>query len=240
MATGDSADMLRRLVSTFPHRWTQWNAPIRNAILGGLADALAYVHSVLADAKAQGRLATASGLWLDLIAYDFFGMRVRRRASQSDGSLRATIKKEIFRERVTRAGIKAALEDLTGQPVIMFEPWNATDCGGLDTGTLGFDAQGSYGAIDMPHQIFVQVVEPVGAGIPNVGGFDAGLGGFDTAPGELGDQSQVVGAVTNQDIYDTVEATRPAGVTVWVAIGGPPIVGGRLDNDFLLDFTPLA
>lgn len=234
---GDSDDMRRRMVSTFPHRWTQHDAPNRNAILGGLADALAYVYGLLAYAKDQTRIRTASGMWLDLIAFDFFGLRVRRRQGQTDDAMQAMIMREIFRARVTRAGLKGAVADLTGNDVRIIEPWNTVDCGGYDTGLAGFDMCGRWGSLEMPCQLFLATLQPIGAGIPNVGGFDNGPGGFDAGAEEYGDQSMVVGPVTDQDIYDTINATRAAGITVWTAIGYPP--EARLDVDFVLDQSEL-
>lgn len=244
---GDSDDMLARARSLIPRGWLPDASPVADALLFGFASVASHAHALLGFARNQARIATASDGFLDLIAYDFFGLRIKRRSGQTDESFRALILREIFRERVTRAGIQQAVRDLVGFEVRAFEPFNATDCGGLDTAYLGFDMLGRFGAVDMPRQIFIATLQPVGAGIPNAGGFDDGLGGLDNAVGgqnigfgsdELGDQSQVIGPVTDQDIYDTVNATRAAGVTAWVAIGLPP--EAHLDTEFTLDQSELV
>ncbi len=235
---GDSEDMLRRGKALIPRGWFPDQSPTLDSVLSGFADVAAHCYDLLGFVGRQSRLASSSGAFLDLSAYDFFGLRVRRKKGQSDDSFRQTILKEIFRERVTRAGIKRAVEDLTGLEARMFEPFNARDTGGLDTGYLGFDMVGRFGAVDMPRQIFIATLNPVGAGIPRAPGFDDGLGGLDVAPEQFGDLSKVLGPVTQQDIYDTINATRAAGVTAWVAIGLP--AEARLDVDFILDQSELV
>lgn len=238
MQTVSQNEMLARLRSLLPRGWFPDVSPTLDALLFASAINLSHVYNLLSYARDQGRLATASDGWLDLLAYDFLGLRVRRAISQTDNAFRALVKREILRTRVTREGIRAAVYDLTGNEVRIFEPWNTGDTGGLDTGYLGFDMIGRFGSVDMPFCFFLATLQPVGAGIPDVGGLDNGLGGFDTNPGELGDLSQVQGAVTDQDIYDTINATRAAGVTAWVAIGLPP--EAHLDDDFILDVSELV
>ena len=235
---GSFSDMLQRQRQLIPRGWFPDESPVVEGLLAGFAMCAAQAYELLAYVGNQARLGTTTDGFLDLAAYDFFGLRIRRRPGQSDDSFRQLILKEIFRERVTRAGIKQAVEDLTGLQARMFEPFNARDCGGLDTGYLGFDMVGRFGAVDMPRQIFIATLNPVGAGIPNAPGFDNGLGGIDVAPEMLGDVRLVLGPVTQQDIYDTINATRAAGVTAWVAIGLPP--EAHLDDDFTLDQSELV
>lgn len=238
MTTGDADDMLRRQKALLARGWFSDSSPVLDAVLSGFSSIAAYVYDLLTYASRQTRIGTASDGFLDLAAFDFFGLRIKRRPDQADESFRQLILKEIFRERVTRKGIQGAVADLTNLDVRMFEPFNARDCGGLDTGYLGFDTVGRYGAVDMPRQIFVALLNPIGAGIPNAPGMDDGLGGFDAPPEQFGDLSRVVGPVTQQNIYDTINATRAAGITAWVAIGLPP--EARLDEDFVLDVSELV
>lgn len=235
--TSSTDDMISRQRRLLPRGWFTDDSPVLDAVLSGFSSCASHVYELLAFVGAQTRLATVSDGFLDLAAYDFFGLRVRRRSGQSDASFRQTVLDEIFRERVTRAGIKKAVEDLTGFEARMFEPFNATDCGGLDTGFLGYDMAGRWGDINMPRTILIATLNPKGAGLPGAPGFDDGLGGLDTPPEQWGDLAKVSGPVTQQDIYDTVNATRAAGVTAWVAIGLPP--EAHLDDDFVLDVSQL-
>lgn len=229
-------DMLTRQKAGLPRGWFPDVSPVLDALLTGATSVFQSSYDLLLYVGQQSRLSTASDGWLDLAAYDFLGLRFRRHSGQTDDSFRAALLAEIFRERVTRRGIEQAVEDLTGIEVRTFEPWNPTDCGGFDTGYLGWDMLGRWGAVDLPRQIFIALTQPLGAGIPNVGAFDGtGIGGFDTGAEEYGDLSQVVGPVTDQNIYDTINATRAAGITAWVAIGYQP--EGHLDLDFLTDIS---
>jgi hypothetical protein len=235
---GDQEDMIQRQRRLLPRGWFSDDSPVLDAVLSGFSTCAAHAYELLGYVGRQARLGTTTDGFLDLAAYDFFGLRIRRRPGQSDDSFRQTILDEIFRERVTRGGIEKAVEDLTGFDVRMFEPFNASDCGGLDTGYLGYDMRGRWGDVHMPRTILIATLNPKGAGIPNAPGYDDGLGGLDVPPEQWGDLSKVAGPVTHQDIYDAVNATRAAGVTAWVAIGLPP--EAHLDEDFVLDVSELV
>ena len=134
---GDSADILARVKRLLPARWFSTEAPIRDAILGGVSDLSAWCYSFAYYVYAQMRIASASGPSLDLIAYDFLGLYLRRNGA-SDAVFRAKIKATILQERVTRAGMISALTTLTGTAPTIFEPWNTGDTGGWDAGGLGW------------------------------------------------------------------------------------------------------
>ena len=138
MATGDKDDMLARLKSLLPSRWFADVAPQRDAVIGAIGSALSSSYSLLAYAKAQARLSTATDFWLDLAAFDYFGLRIKRMANEIDALFRKRIIAEILRPRVTRAAISKALFDLTGKTPDIFEPWNPSDCGAYGYGTLAY------------------------------------------------------------------------------------------------------
>src|SRR5262252_8343292 len=77
---GQLADMVKRLWATlapwFPDLST---APVLNSVLTAIADGFAFCYSYLQFASLQTRIATATGGWLDLVAWDFFGTRFTRR-----------------------------------------------------------------------------------------------------------------------------------------------------------------
>src|SRR3954452_21398245 len=99
---GDQQDMLARLRTALPTRWFPDEAPILNGLLCGLASAWSWLYEQLQYVKLQTRLLTASDIWLDVAAQDYFGNRVTRRAGQSDTAFRNRIRRELFRERATR------------------------------------------------------------------------------------------------------------------------------------------
>jgi hypothetical protein len=71
--TGDQQDMLSRLRTVLPMRWFPDDAPILTGLLSGLASAWSWAHDLLQCVTAQTRIATATDIWLDIIAQDYFG-----------------------------------------------------------------------------------------------------------------------------------------------------------------------
>lgn len=224
MAIGDRDDMLARLKSELPKRWANYASPKLDAVLGGLADALADLYSFYAYAKDQTRIATASGFMLDLIAWDFLGGRLLRRNSQQDNSFRAAILKEIFRPRATRSSMTLALSDLTGKAPIIFEPANPLDTGAWN-GLMGWSCAGRWGSLQHPFECWIDAQRPTGQGIPGVEGYGGSAGGWGQGRSEWASLSMMSGPVTDDDIYNTIEAIRPAATVCWTRISDdlPPV-----------------
>ena len=101
--------MLARLRAVLPTYWFPDSAPVLDGLLNGLAAGWAWSYQQLQYVKAQTRIATATDIWLDVIADDFFGNRLSRRPGQSDSALRGRIQRELFRERGTRGAIASVL-----------------------------------------------------------------------------------------------------------------------------------
>lgn len=130
MAIGDQQDIYGRLRGYLPHWFGDAaQSPVLNGLLQGLAYAGAYVYSLYAYAKLQARILTATDGWLDMIAADFFGATIQRKANQTDASFRGTIILNLFRERATRNGMIKVLQDLTGRTPKIIEPTRPADTG---------------------------------------------------------------------------------------------------------------
>lgn len=193
MATGDQNDVLGRLRTLLP-RWFSDTATLLTATLQGYAWAAAFIYSLYVYARQQTRIATATDGWLDMIAGDFFGSALPRKAGQSDASYRTAIQINIFRERGTRAGLVKVIQDITGIKPVIWEPRRALDTGAYGIG-YGYGAAGAYStAAAMPYTALVTVFRPTLA---------SGL------------------SVTDSDIYAAVESVRPAGTVLWVCILSP-------------------
>lgn len=239
MAIGDNGDILARLKSVLPAWWGQVT-PILDGVLSGFAQIGSWGYGLLIYTTAQTRIATATDGFLDIASLDFFGPRVRRKPSQPDFALRKIIRAEVLRPRNTRAAMLKALKDLTGSSAVIFEPAYAFDTGGIGTYGFAFSTAGGFGSRALPNQMFIRVVQPIGAGVPTVAGFNTTYAGFGNGYFCLIDKNAITGAVTNQDIYDTVEATRAAGVTCWVNIGTPLPPITRLGIDFKIGTSALG
>ena len=227
MTTGSSSDIVSRVRKLIPRGWFQWGAPIRDAILGGLSDSSAWLYNFIGYARAQTRLATAYGIWLDILAYDFLG-RTLTRGGSPDATFRALIQATILQERVTRKGMIAAVTTLTGHAPWVFEPWNTFDTGaysspnvgGSKYGSMGYGiGQGGYGNMNLPGQAFMKVTRSASSGVPGVGGYGNNIGGYGSGSVEYAGPQIALGGVTNDMINRLISLTKPTGSTMWVAVG---------------------
>jgi hypothetical protein len=211
-------DMLARLKSLLPARWFAPTATYANAILGGLSDGLQFVSGLITYARQQIRIATASGIWLDLIALDYFGSRIRRGTNQADDAFRTRIRAEVLRQRVTRAGMVGAVKDLTGRAPAIFEPWNPADAGVYGGPGLAYGAAGGWGSLAFPAQVFMTVTRPGAQGVPGVNGWGGVIGAYGSGQIAWVNPGSVSGAVTDADIYDLITHTKPTGSIAWVRL----------------------
>lgn len=215
---GDKEDIISRIKHLLPNGWFHDETPILDALLAGPAYAFAFVYGLIQYTKLQTRISTATDYFLDLISIDFFGKKLPRRTNEQDSAFRSRILSMLFRERGTRKGIIQALETLTGRTPIVFEPTRPADTGAYNTNTLGYGSAGGYGSMLLPYQAFVIAYLPSGSGVPNVTGYGFGAGGYGVGASEYASLDMIQGAVTDQDIYDTVDAVKPAGTTLWTRI----------------------
>ncbi len=174
MSIGSPSDMLSRIKSVLPGGWfpatgqasAATATPVLDAALAGPAWGLAWFWRFLGYVLRQTRIATATGVNLDMAAADFFGPAVTRGGGEADGSFRVRIAAALFPERSTRRAVIAAATAAAGGQATIFEPGYAMDTGGWDVGTSGFDTAGSagWGTRTMPFQAFLTA--PVGHQTP--------------------------------------------------------------------------
>jgi hypothetical protein len=217
---GDQNDIKGRIRALLPFRWFPDTSPVLDALLSGIAWALSQVYALIQYAKAQCRVATATDGFLDLIAYDFFGNGLPRRMLETDSTYRARILATLFREKATREGMIEALTILTGRAPIIFEPSRTLDSGAWDQPSTAWSSDvGGWGSLKHPAQIFITAFRPAIAGIPNIVGWDGTGAGWSTVgQNKWSTQTQVEGAVTDNDIYDLISQVKPAGTEAWVQI----------------------
>ncbi|WP_024516864.1 hypothetical protein [Bradyrhizobium sp. Tv2a-2] len=231
--TGTPANIQNRVQGVVPRRWwswTAWNTGIVSAIVGGLSDLASWCYSLIPYAKAQTRLATAYGVWLDIWSYDFLGMVLPRNGAIDD-AFRVLIKTMILQERVTRAGMSNVINQLTSAAPAVFEPWNTGDTGaysspranGFKCGQFGYGVgNGGYGNMNLPGQVFIGLFRTGFSGIPNVDGWGGSSAGYGVGTIEYAGKYTTLTGITNQMILDAIENTKPTGVTCWVTFLGSP------------------
>lgn len=215
--TGDTADMLARLKMVLPARWFADSSPILDALLTGLASAWSGLYASLAYVIAQGRIATASGIFLDIAAADFCPGGLPRRAGEADAAYSLRIRSNLLQSRATRPSVVSALTNLTGRAPKIFEPFNATDTGGYNV-NLGYNTAGGYGSANLPFQFFVTAFRPNNTPISNAGGYGSGPGGYRTAPMFYADAAEFQGNISDADIFAAVAAVLPTATTAWTKI----------------------
>lgn len=220
---GDTSDMAGRLRAGLPTGWFADDAPILNALLSGIGSAWAWIYALIDYAQQQTRLATASAGWLDLIAWDLGGPSWVREGAESDARFRERIRYNTQRLRGTRAALVSNITALTGRSPQIFEPANAADTGGFNTGQLAWNFAGGWGTLSLPFQCFVIAYRPSGGGIANVGGLGGSittfaLGAWNTGALAWGDAELVAGTVTDQQIMDAIVDSLPAATIAWTAL----------------------
>ena len=228
--TGSAADILGKVKKLIPHGWFQWVAPYRDALLGGLADLASWNYYLVSYARAQSRLATAYGIWLDILAYDFLGNFLMRNKANDD-TFRALIRATILQERVTRAGMVNAVTAMTGTAPTIFEPWNTYDTGAYSSppgvgvpqyGSFGYNVgQGGYGNMQLNNQVFLGITRGSGSGVPNVDGYGGKIAGYGAGTIEYVGLSSELWGTTDAMIYQLINMTKPTGTTAWVAFLSP-------------------
>jgi hypothetical protein len=223
MATGDQPDFVARLSANLPRGWFGDSAstPFLQGILNGLAYCHAVVASWIAYARLQIRLKTATGEFLDILCKDFLGTRIYRRTGETDNAFRARILLEILRPRTTRASVTEIITQLTGNPPLIIEPANASDCAAYNLAISGYDqanpTNNLAGSRLTPFQCFVWVTRP--------------------AP------SSPFYPVSDADIYAAIASVMPVATVAWTQILAP-VDDALLDDltfdDFILDESTMA
>ena len=214
---GDEDDMVRRLKAVLPTRWFSEDSPLLDGLLHGLASSWTWLYDLLLRVSEQARVATATGIWLDMIARDFFDIHLVRRGMQSDLAFRNSIKRDMLRERGTRNSIITVLQDLTGRTPIVFEPTRPVDTAAWGIGG-GYALAGAWGNLNLPFQCFVIAYRPHGSGIAQVAGWGFPAGGYGFGAVEYANMAMVQGQVTDAEINSAVASVMPAAVVAWMRI----------------------
>lgn len=214
---GDTSDMRARLKLVLPARWFADSAPILDALLSGLATAWSSVFALLSSVRAQTRIATASGIFLDIAATDFLGDCLPRRIAEADAAYSGRIRGNLLAPRATRASLVQTVINLTGRAPLVFEPLNATDTNGYNV-NLGYNIAGGYGSTNLPYQFFVTAYRPNNTPISNAGGYRTGPGGYNSAPMVYAAAAQFSGTVSDAEIYAAIAAVLPSSSIAWTQI----------------------
>jgi hypothetical protein len=229
VSTGDTDDMRARLRRLLPRGWFPDVAPALNALLSGFGSAWASMYALNRFVRLQQRLATATGIFADIAALDFFATtRMRRRTNESDAAFTARARAALLLPRGTRPSLIAAITALTGTPPTVFCPAFTGDTGGygslpapgMPTG-LAYNLAGGYGSLALPWQAFVGVTRPIGGGVALAGGYGSPAGGYGVGAIQYASLDMISGGVTDDEINAVVADQTPIGAITWTRIGAP-------------------
>ena len=215
--TGDISDMVSRLKLVLPARWFADSTPILDALLTGLASAWSNLYELLHNIQSQTRIASASGVFLDIASQDYMGNALPRRSGEADSAYSARIRNNLLITRATRDSLVEVLNNLTGKEPVIFEPLNAQDTGGYNVNG-GYNVAGGYGSYNLPYQFFVTTYQPDNNPISQAGGYNYGPGGYDQAPMFYAQTSEFSGTVSDADIYAAISAVVPTSSIAWTRI----------------------
>jgi hypothetical protein len=171
----DQTDFAGRLLRLLPSGWFPAVAPRLLAVLQAPAMMFSLIYGLLVFAKAQQRVASASGAFLDLAAQDYFGSTSPRLEYELDPAYAARIRYNMTAPRGTLSGMTSMLEQLTGNSPAIFQPNNVVQTGGWATesnpgaggGVFAFydetgeSGAGLWGSMALPCQIFVTIEAPL-------------------------------------------------------------------------------
>jgi hypothetical protein len=218
------SEICQRIKAALPARWFGNDTPNLDSVLGSFAAGWLGIFDFLDYTRAQARIATAFDGWLDLIAWDYFQFRVKRRLRETDSSFRTRILEAIQRDRCTRSAIYDLVEDLTGTPPIIFEPTNPGDTGCFgslespETGVAGYGSAGAWGTLQLPFQVFVTAFRPVTGGVAMVNGWGGSIGGFGVGLSSYISLGMNTVQFSDSEFYNDICHTAPAGTIIWVSI----------------------
>jgi hypothetical protein len=225
--TGDLSDFVSRLRTVLPKRWFSERSPNLDALLVSIATPWVWLYNFITYVVTQTRLATATDVWLDLIASDYFGHKLDRRNNEADSPYRGRIQAALLQESATRSAVSAGLEYLVGTQPIIFEPANCMDTGSYGTsvatpiipGTgMAYGQAGGWGSLQLPLQFFVTVNRPATLGLGLLAGYGTTNGGYGEGAISYVDLSLVPGHITDADIQATLTSLLPVNAVAWLRI----------------------
>jgi len=216
LGVGTEGNIFDRLLSLLPN-WYSDGTPILSALLQGIAYTYSFIYSLIRYATYQTRISTATGGWLDMIAYDYYGNSLVRGPVQSDDSFRREILMGLFQEKATRKAINNVVFQLTGSTPRIFEPLRVPDTGAYGAPNFGYGLAGGYGSDLLPYQAFIKVKALPRVGIPFIAGYGSSVGAYRTpSQEEYFPIGSLVSQVTDAQIYSALDKTKPVATILWV------------------------
>lgn len=198
------------------------------AILAGFGSGLVTLFQNISYAQLQTRLATARDGFLDLASQDFFGTALPRLNAEDDDRFSGRIRREVFRDRLTRKAIDGLLFEITGAHPLIRELERPADIGGYGFRfAYGHSAYGGRG--DRP-AVFIRTRHAGQFGIPLVNGYGGYAGGYGVGRQVYCGPDMITGTgFTDAQLMAALDRIRAAGVTYWVNITNDPLPSDQIN-----------
>ena len=204
------SQFLGRIKSVLPPGWFSTATPVLDAFLTGLASPFAFIYDILSAVRCETRITTATGAILDLVASDFFGLRLVRQVGESDTAFRAQILTAVLQPCATRLALSNAVEAMIGEKPVIFEPARPVDAGSYCDNCLGYCVAGAWGSIELPFQIFLTIPSLRVPGVPVVAGYGT------AGPLCYLDFSMIPASISRGQVLSQIASNIPIGTTAWV------------------------
>lgn len=222
-SVGSHDDIYNRIVYQQLPPWFGNIHPDLDAVLEAFINTLLFNYSQYEYVALQQRLQNLTENNLDLFSQDYFGGLLPRRTDESDDNFRNRISANLLQEKATRFGMQNALFILTGIEPKLYEPWNPLDNACYNVPSLGgYSTFGSYGSGSYPYQGFIDVYVNAFEGMANYGGYNSNVLAYNTLDPQAfnwyGGDSLNTDIVSDADIYQTINLTKPEGTVSWVRI----------------------
>lgn len=231
-------DMRNRITSLLPPWFNDCN-PTLDSLINAAAQGAFFINGLYEFAKLQTRINSANDIFLDVIAYDFFGSSLNRAPGLDDDAFRKQILMNLFRERATRQAVLDIIHDTTDVDGSVFEFLNPVDTGAYSAPTIGYGITGGYGSIQHPYEALVYAQRKPTTGYPYISGYGVPYSGYDVASqGEYMSDANIKQQVNDNQIFQAIESVRPLATKLWVNLTGSS-TGKPLDQ-FILDNTNLG
>lgn len=221
-APGSKLDVYSRLIAQLPN-WFGSDHINLDSILAAFVDTASFHYQQYLYVVLQTRIKTATDINLDIISSDFLGDELPRRTGETDDSFRTRILATLLREKATRQAMINAIFNLTGIKPIIFEPWNASDCGGYNVyQKMGYNTAGAYGSGSFAYQAFIDVYVDPYQGMSRYSGYNNYFGGYNAVGGLAdlwyGGSSIQQTIISDSDIYKLINLTKVFGTVIWTKI----------------------
>lgn len=211
-----------RIADLFPPNWCSDDAKAS----GNVFTLILTVGQKLTDVLTQiqyvqeaARLKTETSPELDDAGLDFFGGALPRPIGMSDANYAALLLSSLFKPAATRKAISDAVTAATGQTPRMVEPWNVTDTGARDTPISFRDVDTAANPMrntdpGLRCQGFIDAVPPITLTLQG-----NPLIARDTSAFRDANEYRItIQSVDTTSIFNTINALRAAGITIWVRV----------------------